>query len=885
LAVFRGIFRYFQCGRRLFDFFVILYDDQSSYVKTHKTTPGLLRLVPLEENTIFRNRAVWMLLRHSAAGCVGVQYIHRPSAITEQGPFDERRFDSGNVAPGCADITDWTTCGISAVCVVNEVRLLCPVCIVGHPDFYTMGTDRNDTADLAVQFINSTGSHIFLTGKAGTGKTTLLLDLARRTHKHFLVVAPTGIAALNAKGVTIHSQFLLPLGSFIPDGHASFDLEAMPNVYNRQTLAKRHPLNSTRKQVLRAIDLLVIDEVSMLRADILDAIDYRMRSVKGNFKPSFGGIQVLFIGDLYQLPPIVRENEWNLLKSYYQSMHFFEAQALKEDGLVYMELDKIFRQEDQVFINILNNLRNNMAAKGDIDVLNRYYAPGQTGPADDGVITITTHNYKADTINSGKLDALPEEATVFRADIWGDFPEHLYPLPREIALKPGTRIMFVRNDSSGEGAYYNGKLARIESIDGNEIAVTMDEGGDRFLLHKEKWENKKYTVDENRKEIEDEVVGTFEQYPVKPAWAVTVHKSQGLTFDKAVIDVGSAFAPGQVYVALSRLRSLDGLVLRTKIDTSSIGSDAHVVSYTKQRAKQRPLELLLRESQQRYLQEVLTSTFDFSPILNHLDYFTRGVSDKMEFEEESMRNAVQEIRSRFLGEQKNTKAYRKQLAALLEQNNTQKLFERIKKGSAYYGAFMEENVRMLLNHQADVEQFTRTKTYRNALSEIDQFLMKSWHAIRKALYVAESILSGHEIIREEAGFGDISKKRTAILEEARKRAEERMKHISTKSGRRRKKRKKGETYEITYAMLQEGMEIADIARKRGMATSTIEGHIARGIAKGVLRIHDLVSEDIIDEISSRMQELDGSIGAVHQACEGRHSYGLLRMVQAYLNSA
>ncbi|MCK5206902.1 MAG: AAA family ATPase, partial [Cyclobacteriaceae bacterium] len=538
---------------------------------------------------------------------------------------------------------------------------------------------------------------------------------ALKTHKNFVIVAPTGIAALNAQGVTIHSQFLFPLGSFIPGRDPSGNYNTTSNFYTQHTLARKHPLNSMRKQVLRATDLLIIDEVSMLRADILDAIDYRMRSVKGNFYQSFGGVQVLMIGDLYQLPPIVKDHEWHVLNTYYKSMHFFEALALKQDGMVYIELDKIFRQQDEKFIGILNNLRNNITTGQDIATLNSYYRSENEINPDEEIITITTHNYKADAINNRELEALPGPSSYYEAEVSGDFPEKLYPLPEKIELKVGAQIMFVKNDSSGEKNYFNGKLARVDYLVPDSITVIMADTNRQFVLRKEEWDNKKYTIDEQSKELDEDVIGSFVQYPIKLAWAVTVHKSQGLTFDKAIIDVGQAFAPGQVYVALSRLRSLDGLILRTRINTSSISSDGNVVTFTQSKEQQKPLQEMLQEQQQNFLQRLLTTTFDFHVIEKQLEYLQKGKTGSMEFEDESMQKAMGIIQGRLEDEKENTAKFRNQLLALLHQNNLEKLLERINKGSAYYGAFMEENLRQLLVHLAEVEQFSRTKTYRNGL--------------------------------------------------------------------------------------------------------------------------------------------------------------------------
>ncbi len=748
-----------------------------------------------------------------------------------------------------------------------------------------MSIQQTALLEVAAQFVNSTVSHIFLTGKAGTGKTTFLKDLALKTHKNFVIVAPTGIAALNAQGVTIHSQFLLPFGSFIPEREPAGNYSTSTNFYTQHTLARKHSLNSVRKQVLRATDLLIIDEVSMLRADILDAIDYRMRSAKVNFSQSFGGTQLILIGDLYQLPPIVKDDEWHVLQKYYKSMHFFEALALKNDGMVYIELDEIFRQQDEKFIGILNNLRNNITTEKDIATLNSYYRSENNIDTDKEIITITTHNYKADAINTKELGKLPGPSSFFDADITGDFPEKLYPLPERIELKAGTQIMFIKNDTSGERVYFNGKLARIDHIDDGDITVIMAGTDREFVLCKEHWENKKYTINQESKELEEEVVGIFWQYPIKLAWAVTVHKSQGLTFEKAVIDVGQAFAPGQVYVALSRLRSLEGLVLRTRINTSSISSDRDVVAYTQSKEQQKPLPVLLQEQQRKFLERLLITTFDFSDIAKQLDYLQNNKAGKMEFEDESMRQAIAIIQGRFKGEKKNTAIFKTQLLRLLSQDASEKLLERIARGSAYYSAFLEENLRQLLVHLAEVERYTRTKTYRNILSEIEQLMMKSLAEMEKVGYIADCIISGKEIGRLEEQNRKIIQRRIELWKVAEKAAYENPKFTSRKSGRKRKKGRnleKGETYKITFAMLQEGKPIKEIAKLRGLAVSTIESHMTRGIEAGDVRILNVLSEDVVDEIVKELNETSEVLSKVHNALKGKYSYGVLRMVQAHL---
>ncbi len=738
---------------------------------------------------------------------------------------------------------------------------------------------------MAARFVSSTNSHIFLTGKAGTGKTTFLRQLAEQTHKSFLIVAPTGIAALNAGGVTIHSQFLLPFGSFIPVQEPAGNFGSNARFITKHTLTRTHTLNSLRKKVLRATELLIIDEVSMLRADIMDAIDFRMRRAKGNYSKSFGGAQLLMIGDLYQLPPIVKDEEWHTLQNYYRSMHFFEALAFREEKMVTIELDRIFRQSDEQFIHILNNLRNNIATREDIDTLNSYYRSEEEIKSKQGIITITTHNHIADGINRRELEALPASSSFFETEITGDFPDKLYPLPQQIELKAGAQVMFVKNDSSEEKAYVNGKLARVERIEDDKITVIMSGTSNEFTLRKEEWEHKKYTIDEESKEVEEEIAGTFEQYPVKLAWAVTVHKSQGLTFEKAIIDVGQAFAPGQVYVALSRLQSLDGLVLRTRINTSSISIDPDVQAFSNSVEQQMPLEGMLQEKQRLYLEQMLSATFDFSPLTQQLDYLQKFTADKMEFEDETMRFAMGILQQRFRDEEKNTLTFRRQLQNLVHQNRQEELLERVAKGSEYFTAFMDQNLKQLLIHLAEVERLTRTKTYRNAISEIDQQIMIAMGKMQEAEHIAACIISNLQIHKTDTVHRELVSRRSELWEVAQKAAETNPKLSKRKSGRKRKKgakTEKGETYRITYALIKEGKSIQEIAKERNLAQSTIEAHALRGIKEEELEIGSLLDEETVNDVTKLIRESSHSINDWHKSQNGKYSYGVLRMVQAHM---
>ncbi|HMN05791.1 MAG TPA: helix-turn-helix domain-containing protein [Flavobacteriales bacterium] len=755
--------------------------------------------------------------------------------------------------------------------------------------------ETTEMAALAARFVNSTNRHVFLTGKAGTGKTTFLHQLARSTHKRFVITAPTGIAALNAKGVTLHSQFLLPFGSFVPERHLPPDVPEYGNFHDRDTLNRRHPLNAVRRNVLRAIDLLIIDEVSMLRADLLDAIDHRLRSVRGMHHLSFGGVQLLLIGDLFQLPPVVKEDEWSVLRNWYASPHFFEARAIKEAGYAHIELDKIFRQQDGEFIDILNNLRNNTVRPQDVETLNAHYKPELSRAESEGVITLTTHNRTADELNQQALDALPGKPKRFRAKAEGDFPQSMYPVLEELELKVGAQVMFIRNDP--EKAYFNGKLAKVATIDDEGVTVEMLDDGRPYRMKRETWENKRYVVDAATKEQKEEVLGTFTQYPVKLAWAITVHKSQGLTFDKAIIDVGAAFAPGQVYVAMSRLRSLDGLILRTRIDPSVVTTDRDVLAFSERRFTQPPLAEQLHEHQRAYLQAMLISCFDFGDITKKVG-FTRKDNDTGEFEDEGMKTALQRLADKLAKEEANTATFRNQLLRLLHADDRAKLLERIEKGGAYYGDMLRDCMMDLLKHLAQVEQLSRTKQYAADLREIDGLLVRQLAMIAKAGRITTSILNGEDVGPMPDLEQELRIKRVAAMVEVAKWADDNQPKASGKSGRKRKrkdpeavfggeekkeKKEKGETYLKTYALLKEGKDIAAVAAERGLSRGTIEGHAAKGIAAGVVDIASVMEDAARDAIAEWMQENPkASTQDLRNHFGDRFSYGQLRMVQAWV---
>ena len=454
-------------------------------------------------------------------------------------------------------------------------------------------------ATYTLQFINQTQRSIFLTGKAGTGKTTLLKEIIQTTHKNTVVVAPTGIAALNASGVTIHSMFQLPFGGFIPDNIAPHFSDFV-KFETKSTLIRHFKMSGLKKAVIRNMELLIIDEVSMLRADLLDAIDFTMQSIRKN-KMSFGGVQVVYIGDLLQLPPVVKDEEWSVLKKYYKGKFFFHSHVVQNNPPIYIELSKIFRQSDDAFISILNNLRNNEITAKDIQKLNAYVQPQFDLKSNQGYITLTTHNAKADAINQQSLIDLKGKLVTYLPEIVGDFPDKIYPVDAQLELKVGAQVMFVKNDLSFNKQYFNGKMGVVQSLSAEEILVNFPEESVTIAVEKYEWQNIRYTVNEMTKEIEEEVLGTFVHYPIKLAWAITVHKSQGLTFDKAAIDVSQVFLPGQAYVALSRLRSLNGLVLLSPIQMNGISSDQDVMDYAMNKASEELLKNSLQLDSKNFI--------------------------------------------------------------------------------------------------------------------------------------------------------------------------------------------------------------------------------------------------------------------------------------------
>ena len=533
----------------------------------------------------------------------------------------------------------------------------------------------NIELELAWEFVNNTNRSIFLTGKAGTGKTTFLHRLKKNSLKQLVVVAPTGVAAINAKGVTIHSFFQMPFGPILPETDLNNSIG-----FNRK-------FSKTKIDIIKSMDVLVIDEISMVRADLLDGIDRTLRRFRNRNKV-FGGVQVLMIGDLQQLSPVIKENEWDLLKHVYSNGFFFSSHAYQQCYAIIIELKHIYRQENPKFINILNEIRNNVLSKTAADELNKRCFPDFIPEPNSGYISLTTHNNKAEATNRAELDKLNTKTFTYNAKVEGKFPEYSFPNDEVVTLKVGAQVMFIKNDSSPDKRYFNGKIGKVVHLENNEVVVHCPDDDFNIEATPEIWENINYTVNPETKAITEDILGTFTQMPLRLAWSITIHKSQGLTFEKAIIDAQAAFAHGQTYVALSRCKSLEGLVLKSKISSSQIISDSHVMSFNKNAEANEPDKTVLENSQKAFQLDLIAEVFEFyeflNPINRILDIYYKNrnsIVGKVESPLLTIKNTI----TNFL---KVSNSFNSQLKQLTEKESFPELSEliqeRFKKAIAYF---------------------------------------------------------------------------------------------------------------------------------------------------------------------------------------------------------
>ncbi|MDD2797185.1 MAG: AAA family ATPase [Bacteroidales bacterium] len=498
---------------------------------------------------------------------------------------------------------------------------------------------KNPQLELAYNFVQYTHRNIFLTGKAGTGKTTFLHQLKAQSLKRMVVVAPTGVAAINAGGVTIHSFFQLPFGPNVPKQISDESQYIDPR--NRFSTSD-FKVSREKINIMRSLDLLIIDEISMVRADLLDAIDEVLKRYRRNSKP-FGGVQLLMIGDIQQLPPVVKNEDWDLLRPHYPSLFFFDSIALKQTNYISIELKHIYRQSNENFISILNKIRDNRLDQAALDELNKRYIPDFKPKSEEGYITLTTHNRQAQELNDSKLRELDASENRFLASVQGDFPEFSFPTDKELVLKVGAQVMFIKNDSSRDKLYYNGKIGIVTGFSDEGILVKCPDMDEPISLNQEKWDNMKYSLNETTKEITETPIGSFTQFPLKLAWAITIHKSQGLTFEKAIIYAGAAFAHGQVYVALSRCKTLEGLVLGTPIRLQGIISDSEVKDFSRKMEENEPDKTQLDDSRNAYQLELLNELFDYQSVVRNLYTFQKHAKENVNILPEGLVKQVAEI--------------------------------------------------------------------------------------------------------------------------------------------------------------------------------------------------------------------------------------------------
>lgn len=552
----------------------------------------------------------------------------------------------------------------------------------------------NSQFEHVLNFVNQTNQPIFLTGKAGTGKTTLLKYIRENTMKQMAVVAPTGVAAINAGGTTIHSFFQFPFAPFLPvlnlEGNADF---------SKQSVAS-FKYNSLRLSIFRKLELLVIDEISMVRADLLDQIDFVLRSTRKKMHLPFGGVQVMFIGDMHQLPPVVNHEEWRLLSNIYQSPYFFDSVVIRNNPPVYIELEKIYRQKDQNFIDILNKVRNNNLSFEDLEELNKHYRPDLSNNFIRDNITLTTHNQKADEINQKLLNELSDKAYVFKSKTDGIFGEKNYPADELLTLKKGTRVMFLKNNA--EKNYYNGKIGIVTSVSDSTIKVKCEEDSHEIEVGKETWTNVSYKLNKETKVIEEEILGTFSQYPLRLAWAITIHKSQGLTFEKVIIDAAHSFSAGQVYVALSRCRSLGGLTLSSKINAETLYNDKKILQFSSSNKQdQSAIDSIFNSSKNEYIKTILVNLFDLTDIIySRKDlagifqlYKTRINASASEWTEKlfSKLDALNEVSNKFKNQLSNL------IAVSSNVEYDENISKRLGQASVYFQTELEQVISLLKN--------------------------------------------------------------------------------------------------------------------------------------------------------------------------------------------
>jgi ATP-dependent DNA helicase PIF1 len=715
----------------------------------------------------------------------------------------------------------------------------------------------NTEFELAEQFALHTRKHCFVTGKAGTGKTTLLKRIVERTQKNVVVVAPTGVAAINAGGVTIHSMFGLPLTCFVP----SDDFVDLNIATNRRRLLHEHlHFRQEKLRVLREMDLLIIDEVSMVRCDALDAIDLVLRTIRGSAQP-FGDAQVLLFGDMHQLPPVVKDAEWDILKTYYRSPYFFDSLVWSPLGAAQIELRTIYRQSDARFLSLLSHIRDRKMDADDYERLRERYDP-QFKAAEEGYVLLATHNHTANSVNTSELSKLAGRTHSFEAQIDGEFPAHLYPCDEVLHLKAGAQVMFIRNDNE-EGRYYNGKLAVVKKIDGENITVTFNDSGQDYTLHREIWENVGYTVEADSGKVVKQELGAFSQFPLRLAWAITIHKSQGLTFDKVIVDAGRSFAPGQVYVALSRCRSLEGIVLHSLITPRALYGDERIGAFDASHHSTGELGNVLVREKTRYAHHLLLRLFTFTDLSAHLEEWQELLAKRTIPDKEAAGALYAHICAQVADINATADKFQRQLQRLIaamesDPSRAAALKERCASAIEYFtGQIATRFVAPLREHTSSIAYKKKVKRYARHVQLIEETCWRKIDQLYDGRFLDEELYGGERV--------HVKDKLAQVVTSVTSRTAE-----------------KGGTYKDTLALHRQGKAVNEIAAIRGLTVGTIKSHLARWIASGEIDVHEVLSAETIAPVVAFLRQNQGATTTTIRSAMGeKYDYNDIRMIVSH----
>ncbi len=715
---------------------------------------------------------------------------------------------------------------------------------------------------LALEFVNKTRQTVFLTGKAGTGKTTLLREIVSNTHKNTIVVAPTGIAALNAKGVTIHSFFHLPFATFLPTTEY-VEANANRRIENSITLKRHFRMSTERRMIFQRLELLIVDEVSMLRADVLDAMDAMLRYAR-NSDELFGGVQLLFIGDLLQLPPVVKQEEWQYLKQFYTGIYFFNALCLQQQPPLMIELDKVYRQEDERFIELLNHIRNHTLTFDDLALLNQHVQSDFDIQKTSSTIVLTTHNHKADRINQEAVAALKTPEYIFEAEIVGDFPERMFPMEQSLVIKEGAQVIFTKNDISYEKKYYNGKMGVVKQVSPYEIQVYFPDNKQIITVDKYEWQNIHYHIHPETKQIEEQVLGTFTQYPLRLAWAITVHKSQGLTFERAAIDVNQVFISGQLYVALSRLRSLNGLILLSKVNEQLLFQNEEVLAFQKNKKSDIELQERLDKEQIVFLYQNLMHCFEWNKVVNAWIHFLNTFSGESSKSKKQDYKPWAELQFQVIS---TNKGFAKQFGVELYQLFTADSFsvshikQRFDKSYAYFFPKLDQVYFETLYTLEKVKKQKKMKAFYEEVETVEDTLLALVLQFQKMKRWLQLIENNEPVTKETLQLQEKSVYRLnhlvqihEIIDKTRLDFEEVEEYVQDENEKTEKV--KENTYHKTWQLWQQKKSIPDIAAERKLTEQTVYNHLGKLAKEKKIAVTDVLSTDILHQLQMVFEQND-----------------------------